>query len=781
MAGLLLALGLALQSAHADHEAPFYPSFYPQEIRIETIDPAAVAAGWPVARVHAYVGDDVFAGRLVATDAASVDSLRSYLVLTFDAVTGRFATASSTPQMRCTAAGRISLALAPGGTSYVPHAYPVTPYHADYLQQFDLAQRVQAQLAAQSAVEPAGPLRIRATGSLAATLVPAEWKSNASEWDATLEEVDVDRLGDRAAPGPGGWLDPPWSKQGWFQAHLLYAGHVHGAAAAAAAEATYRRLTSGAYRTETQRFGLERALVTTLVAGCERVVIGYTLRHEYFNAEYEKGVENVGFDSQAGLLAAIFPRTVKLKDFPWNGWVRLGVASRPGAAWNPIGGFGDEFGRLLWHAASDQALLPAPYGGSWIANRVRISPEATSGIVAMPSDAVRPEAATGLLRRVGAGSSAQQRLRYSAVTSVFHDGTQTDFADLIYPYIFAARWGVARPGDGGSFDPVVARSIGPLTRSLAGFKLIEVTTESRNFGDDLQFHYRVPVIDVYLNQRSSDPWEAAAVAPPWSTLPWELLVLMEEAVKRSIAAFSEGEAKRRGIPWLDLVRDGATGLRLAALVEEFRRQGYRPAAIEGLVSVDQARQRWNALAGFYARYGHFLDTNGPYRLDSWSPDAVVLQVFRDASYPEGVGSLDRYAIPLRAYVSTIEDYGDRLEIRADVERVSRFQRSYEIERVSPGLAQGGADDNDPPQCRYVIVAPNGKMLRAGGGSVGSDGRFTVPLRELRDSGAYKIMIALYVGGNSVNPEVKVVEHRVTGASAPQPVRHPGESVRGASR
>ena len=775
-------MGLALQSAHADHESPFYPSFYPQEIRIETIDPAAVAAGWPVARVHAYVGDDVFAGRPVAADAASVDSLRSYLVLTFDAVSGRFATASSTPQMRCMAAGRISHALAPGGTSYVPYAYPVTPYHADYLQQFDLAQRAQAQQAAQSAAAPASPLHVRTTGSLTATLVPADWKSNASEWDATLEEIDVDRLGDRAAPGPGGWLGPPWSKQGWFQAHLLYDGHVHGTATAASANAAYRRLTIGAYRTETERIGLERALVARLVAGCERVVIGYTLRHEYFNAEYEKGVENVGFDSQAGLLAAIFPRTVKLKDFPWNGWVRLGVASRPGAAWNPIGGFGDEFGRLFWHAASDQALLPAPYGGSWIANRVRINPEVTPGNVPMPSDAVRPETGTGLLRRVGAGNSAHQRLRYSAVTSVFHDGTQTEFADLIYPYIFAARWvAAARPGHRGRFDPIVARSIGHVAQWLAGFKLVGVTTESRNFGDDLQFHYQVPVIDVYLKHRSGDPWEAAAAAPPWSTLPWELIVLMEEAVERGIAAFSESEAGRRGIPWLDLVRDRETGVRLAALVEEFHRQGYRPPGLDELVSVDEARKRWAVLAAFHARYGHFLDTNGPYRLESWSANGVVLQVFRDPSYPQGVGSLDRFALPLRAYAGTVQDRGDRLEIRADVERVSRFQRSYEIERVPLGRAQGGADDDDPPQCRYVIVAPNGNVLRAGGASVEGDARYTVPLGQLRDPGVYKIMIALYVGGNSVNPEVKLVERRVSGASARSRGKSSLEGSPGASR
>ena len=203
IAGLVVVLVLGLENAHAGHEAPFYPSFYPQEIRIETVDPAAAAAGWPTTRVHAYVGDDVFAGGPVAADAVVVDSLRSYLVLTFDAVSGRYATAGSNAQTRCTATGRILRALAPGSASYVPHAYPVTPYHADYLEQFDLAQRAQAQYLAQSdAVPPGPPLRIRAIGSLAATLVPAEWKANAGEWDATLEDINVDRLGDRAPPGP---------------------------------------------------------------------------------------------------------------------------------------------------------------------------------------------------------------------------------------------------------------------------------------------------------------------------------------------------------------------------------------------------------------------------------------------------------------------------------------------------------------------------------------------------------------------------------------------------
>jgi hypothetical protein len=486
------------------------------------------------------------------------------------------------------------------------------------------------------------------------------------------------------------------------------------------------------------------------------------LRRQHFNSEYAAGVENVAFDSQAGLQSAIFPRTVKLKDFPWNGWIRLGIASAPGAAWNPIGGFDDDFGRMLWHIVGDQALLPAPYGGSWIANRVRIGPEATAAAAAMPSDAIHLVPGTGMPQRGGAHVSVRQRLRYSAVTSLFHDGTQTGYADLIYPYLFAARWGVQRAG--ASFDPAVARATRPVTQWLAGFKLIAMTTETRDFGDDLQFHYSVPVIDVYFNARSSDPWETAAAAPPWSTLPWELIVLMEEAVERGIGAFSESESKRRGIPWLDLVRDRDTGARLAALVEEFRAQGYRPAALHEFVSVEEARRRWTALGEFHARYGHFLDTNGPYRLESWSPAGVVLQAFRDPSYPQGVGSLDRFAVPLRAYARRIQDRGDRLEILADVDRVFRFQRSFSIERgpLEPGY---GGEDDAPPQCRYVIVAPSGKVVRAGGGTVGGDGRYAVSLAGLPGQGPYKIMIALYVGENGVNPEVKVVEHRVSGAPA----------------
>lgn len=775
LGGVLLVA--ALQSARAGHESPFYPSFYPQEIRLETLDPAAVRAGWSKARVHAYMGDDPFSGGSPPADAAALLRLRSFLVLTLDGAAGRPAPGSAGERNRCADARRIVGALTTGVTDFRLHPYPVTPWHADYLQHFDLAQQARARLAGAGA--EGAVLRIRAQGVLAQSLVPARWKAGSGAWDATLEEVDLDRLAREEGFPVAGWSVPPWAKQGWYQAYRLLGGEAEEGAARNSAG---RRLLTGEYRDPAERINLERELVSALVAGCGRMVVGYRLARERFNSEYSLGVENLAFDSQAGFDTPAFARTVKLKDFIWNGWLRLGIGTRPATAWNPVGGMSDPFGRMLWLAVGDPAFLPAPHGSHWIANRVRIGPEPAAAAVSIPADAVRPQPGSGRLQPVGDGKSARQHFRYFVTLSAFHHGVHASVADIIYPYIFAFRWGAASGGAAG--DPSVARATALARQWLAGFKVIRVGEEVKNYGADLKFSYRVPVVDVYLNHRLGDPWERtrpdqgprslkpdpgpgepgeeASIAPPWSTLPWEVVVLMEEAVQRGIAAFTEGEAKRRKIPWLDLGRDRETGKRLAALVERFRADGYRPDTLNALVSAEEARERWAALGRFHAQHGHFLVTNGPYRLQSWSADSAVLQVFRDLSYPVGLGTFDYLAIPLKAYVSKAEIRGARLELRAEVERVSRFQRSYDIVREVLGPAARGADERERPECRYVIVGPDGRVVRTGALSLDKSGRFVVDLGKLRGPGTYQVVTAVYVAGNSVNPEIKVFEHRVKG-------------------
>lgn len=343
--------------AHAGHETPIYPSYYPQEIRIEPVDRSAAAAALSQGRIQAYVG----AGPEFAADAAAplafVESLGGFLVVDVNPDSPLAADRES----RCAVTRTVVGALA-ATEDFRFHPYPVTPFHADYLHHVDLAARAEARAREQPRLAATEP-RVRADGTPAETLARAGWPAAESTWDARVEMVDIGRL-------VNGRESPPWLKQGWFHAYLLLAEALADAADRDRAAALLRRLQRGGHPGPEAAINLERELVTLLTGRCRRAVAGYRVRREYYSAEYSDGVENIGFDSHAGLNSAIFIRTVKLKDFPWNGWLTLGVEGRPAAAWNPIAGFTDAAGRLIWWALGDPALFPEPYNAGWTINRI---------------------------------------------------------------------------------------------------------------------------------------------------------------------------------------------------------------------------------------------------------------------------------------------------------------------------------------------------------------------------------------------------------------------------
>jgi hypothetical protein len=736
----------------AGHELPFYPSYYPQEIRIQTITPGAAAPLLKTAKLHAYVGADPFARGRAPADVRPVDSLGGYVVVTFNPASP----VAASRENRCEAARRTARSLSAAPGLYVPHPYPVTPYDPDYLEHFDLVQSARGAYAAPPS-GVGGPLRILAKGPLAERLVTAAAKGG--NWDVAVEEIDAEELVAANGTRMDGWLGPPWLKDGWYHAYLLGASAPR-ETPRQAAEALYRRLAAGTFDSPAARIELERQLVSRLTAGCERVVLGYTVRREYFNAEFSQGVENIAWDSQTGFNSAIFIRTVKLKDFPWNGWLRLGIAGRSAAAWNPVAGFTDPAGRLLWSAVGDPAMIPAPYGSGWVANRTTPASitRQPSSEVELPEDALVPEPGTGLLREAGKGRSARARITYRLVASAFHDNMRMTPADAAYAYSFAYRWG-AGAGGRPAADPVVEAATTPLRQALVGFRVVKVEAEVKKYSDST-FTYIVPVIDVYVQGGALEEESLAALAPPWSAVPWPVMALMEEAVKRGLAAFSPAEAKRRGVAWLDLARDPKTGEALAALVDGFAAQAYVPPALKRLVTADEAQARWSALKSFYARRRHFLVTNGPYALEKWSEREVVLAAFRDFTNPNGVGTYDRFAIPRRAFVARLTARGDRLEIVPEVERVERFLREYRIVREPLGKGPSDEDKADVLICRYVIVGADGAVVDAGRSRDREGVRLVVNLKGRLKPGAYTAMVALALGDNLVNPEVAVAQFRV---------------------
>jgi hypothetical protein len=749
---LLLSLIGCVSRAVAGHELPFYPGYYPQEIRIDTVPLASAVPMLGKSELHAYVGGDPLAGRPDPQNIRSVESLRGYVVLSFNPASS----ARASREARCEAARRIVKSFAPTRDLYLPHPYPVTPYDPDYLDHFDLVQSRKKAFEAAAAGDR-HTFRVRAKGALAGKLVGAA-KAAETRWDATVEEIRLDDLVGPHRMLTDGWLGPPWLKQGWFHAYLLQSSAIVDRASRQAAETLYQRLVTGRYADLREAIALERKLVSDLGKGCERLVVGYTLRRERFSAEFSQGIENVAYDSVDGLNSAIFVRTAKLKDFPWNGWLRLGMSTRAATAWNPIAGFSDAAGRLIWNALGDPAMLAAPYGRNWIPNRV-IPSVSVGNDLPVPEDALLPDPGTGVLREIGRGKTARAKITYRVRASAFHDDTRMTAADAVYPYSFAARWGVKRDRSDNEYDPAVEGATALLRRSLVGFKVVKVDTEVKKYSD-ITFTYVVPVIEVYLDATAADLQDLASIAPPWSAVPWHVMVLMEEAVKRGVGAFSIDEAKRRGVRWLDLARDPKLREAMAPVVDDFAKTAYVPETLRRFVNADEAQSRWNALKQFFQQRGHFLVTNGPYRLDKWSETSVTLGVFRDFSNPMGVGSFDRFAPPRRAYATRVVARGERIEVYAEIEQVEKFLRDYRIVREPLRAPRSDEDRADVPTCRYVLVEADGNVAAAGNGGESEGDHLVITLKDELRPGQYTLLLGLALGDNRVNSEVVATEYRV---------------------
>ena len=756
--GLLSALPV-----RADHDVPYYPSFYPQEIRLETITPTAAATLLHGKQLHAYIGSAPHFAETVPDHLAFLESIRSYLLLTFNPASAAFQERAH----RCAVACHLLAIFARESQDFVFHPYPVTPYHADYLQHADRLAAAKASALTAAVREPGtSPLTLtwRPPSPWAERLVRARWEVDDQQWDVTAEDVPLDGLLEASGVAWPGWPAPPWVKEGWFQAYHLLAPALSDPERQASATAFYRRLEHGEYGSVEERLHLERQLVSVLTEGCQRVVVGYTVRREFYNNDFSTGVENIAYDAQWGFNAPIFIRTVKLKDFLWNGWLRLGIDAAPTAAWNPLAGFSDAPGRLLWAALGEPALFPVPYNASWIPNRVSTEQAVEQhrpGGIAVPPDTVLPQPGTGRLSPVAAGRSSAAKVTYQLLASPFHDGTQMDVADLLYPYVVAYRWGVKSDADQRFYDPAVATATVLMRDRLVGVRLVRIDQTVRKFSDT-EVLVENPVIDVYLNYTALDDRQVAALAPPWSSVPWHVLVLMEEAVQRDLAAFSESEALRRGVPWLDLVRDARLHQQLQALVETFEQQGYRPEALQDMVTPEGARQRWARLKEFTRTQGHFLVTNGPYRLQTWSPEAVALQVIRDLTYPIGLATFNRYAAPPRAVIKQVAVDGGRLFIAAAVEKVETAMRLSHVaqEPLKPGVRQGVVPIHSGS--RYVVVGSDGAVHKAGTATWEADGRFMVDLTaSALLSGRHTILVAIYPNDNAIDPEVQIVHYEVT--------------------
>lgn len=364
---VLIVAAVVAGAVKAGHEFPIYPSYYPHEVRIDVIAPEHAAELLRANKIHAYIGPEPHFKKPLPDSIRAVESLGSFVRVR---VNPRSAAAKDSAAA-CAVAHAVVRDIARRPGPLVFHPYPITALHGDYLYHADQADAARArfgELAGETRMRAPRDLKVRAVGELARSLVREGWRTQGAAWDAVVEEVHASDL--IASEATNGWNGPPWSRTGWFHAAQLLEDAADDQQTRERIKDWVRRLERGGLDDTIERINLERDLLAALTASCHAMVAGYTVKREYVNTEYSAGIENIGFDAIVGLNSPIFIRTVKLKDFPWNGWLALGMSAPPTAAWNPIAGFTDGFGQLLWAALGDPAQFPSPGDSGWMFNRI---------------------------------------------------------------------------------------------------------------------------------------------------------------------------------------------------------------------------------------------------------------------------------------------------------------------------------------------------------------------------------------------------------------------------
>jgi hypothetical protein len=204
-----------------------------------------------------------------------------------------------------------------------------------------------------------------------------------------------------------------------------------------------------------------------------------------------------------------------------------------------------------------------------------------------------------------------------------------------------------------------------------------------------------------------------------------------------------------------LARDPGLHQRLVALCQAFARDHFRPLPLESLVTPEEAGERWRALLAFATTHGHFMVTNGPYRLKSWTAGQAVLTAVREMTYPIGFGTFDHLSHPPQAVIQEATREHGAILVRADADIALKAGRRHVVRRepLSRTTAQGMR--GVLITAGYVLIGPDGAVTAAGRMTWEKDNRFRLPLPEIVPAGRHAAVVGVYLNGNAPPSAVRV--------------------------
>jgi peptide/nickel transport system substrate-binding protein len=400
-----------------------------------------------------------------------------------------------------------------------------------------------------------------------------------------------------------------------------------------------QRLTYSNFTSENERNDL---LQNATKAGIQESVRVFLVKviEPYVASSTLKGLVN---DFGAGITSKY--SLVNAKSTKDNSSLDVGVKQIYQGAWNNVGGFTDAYSQNIYSAIVDSPTFRNPYTGDIIPMRYQWTNISTAG----PLDKLKvaPDAhlwnpTTQQWKNVGddnGTTAAKSKVTYKILYSNWHNGIPMDKSDILYSQYFLFEWGTNNGQNDLTVDPQYTSSAATGIPYEKGIK----------FDADDEVEY-------FSNFWHYDKNEIAGFASSsWPAQPWEVTAATERLVTGGKLAYSRGEATAKNIDWLSLIIPQHANL-IKAELQKMKDEGFVPQALKGIVSVDEAKKRYDASIKWITTHNHAVISNGPFYLDSYNPSGriITIKAFRDQSYPFEQGHWSYFENPKLAEIGKVE-------------------------------------------------------------------------------------------------------------------------------
>jgi peptide/nickel transport system substrate-binding protein len=302
----------------------------------------------------------------------------------------------------------------------------------------------------------------------------------------------------------------------------------------------------------------------------------------------------------------------------------IGVKQIYQGAWNPVMGISDIYSRQIWDALYDPGVFKHPYTGNTIPIRTdfKVETAGPGGKLNVPEDAITWDSKLQKWKTVKAGTQATSKVIFDLKFSKWHHGMQMDMNDVLHSLYFTLEWGSEQQEDDKTFDAEYTPRAAQTVQTLIGVRPVDENT-----------------LEVYVDYWHFDEAEIADWASLWSSEPWELMTAMEQAVIDGKVSFSRSGSVSKGVNWLSLIVPNDAEI-IRQYLLEFKDSSFEPPALATFdLSHSYFDSRYDASIKWIDEYNHAVISNGPFYLESYSPESrtISIKAFADESYPFEAG------------------------------------------------------------------------------------------------------------------------------------------------